>query len=267
MVVSVRKVSTLLFIVILAFSSLLYVGFAFAQSIPKPSVSEFSLRYVDLSYDVPNKTTYSTNPYTGNTTATTAHGYHVDNRVIEVTIKNPSGASYYNFRYKGHYAPEGWSYEPFNPNASLPYFVSDGFSVPYQASSSGTTVCQIPLSRFQGDPVGGEIDIQVQVLYGGFRAEPYGHIIDVGGPTYDFYFEGQASDWSNTQTVKVGSSTSSPPASSPDQPAETAPSKPWDSVSQETSGFWPLATVFATIAAILAATFVVVYFRKRRMKT
>jgi len=30
------------------------------------------------------------------------------------------------------------------------------------------------------------------------------HVIDVGGPTYDFYFEGTASDWSSTQTIEIG---------------------------------------------------------------
>ena len=39
-----------------------------AQSIPKPSVPEFTLQIADHSYDVPAKTTSTTDPYTGKTT-------------------------------------------------------------------------------------------------------------------------------------------------------------------------------------------------------
>ena len=90
---------------------------AFAvDSIPKPSVPEFTVELVDTSYDVP--TTYSTDPYTGDTV--THKGYHVARRTIEVRIKNQpftpftdSGGQeikfYYNIRIKGHY--EEWGIE------------------------------------------------------------------------------------------------------------------------------------------------------------
>ena len=53
-------------------------------SIPKPSVPEFTVKAVSHPYDVP--TTYSTDPYTGETI--THEGYHVENKSIEVWIKN-----------------------------------------------------------------------------------------------------------------------------------------------------------------------------------
>lgn len=56
-------------------------------SIPTPSVPEFTLKYVDNSYDVPSSTTTTTDPYTGEQTITTEPGYHVANETIEVTIK------------------------------------------------------------------------------------------------------------------------------------------------------------------------------------
>jgi hypothetical protein len=41
--------------------------------------------------------------------------------------------------------------------------------------------------------VNGKLDIQVQALFGDFRAVPYVHPGGVpGGPTYDFYWEGEA---------------------------------------------------------------------------
>jgi hypothetical protein len=198
--------ATLLLITVLAVSSLIMISVASAQSVP-----EFTLQYVDYSYDVPPKTTSTTDPYTNETITTTIPGYHVENKTIQATINNNIGASYYNFRIKGHYESE-WRYYPFNPNSSLPYFLSDSFSVPYQASTSSYTVAALPPFFFQNVPVGGEVDVQVQALFGDFRAVPYGHVIDVGGPTYDFYFEGTSSDWSNTQTITIGESQTPTPS-------------------------------------------------------
>jgi hypothetical protein len=221
----VSKLATLLFVAVLTVSSLITTEFAFAQSIQKPSVPEFTLQYVDYSYDVPPKTTSTTDPYTNETITTTIPGYHVENKTIQATINNNIGASYYNFRYKGHYENE-WRYYPFDPNRSLPYFLSDSYSVPYQASTSSYTVAALPSYFFKDIRVGGEVDVQVQALFGDFRAEPFGHI-GLPAPTYDFYFEGTISDWSDTQTVTIGESqtpTPSPAATPTPTPSpETTP--------------------------------------------
>jgi hypothetical protein len=96
-----------------------------AQTTPKPSIPEFTLRYSGNSYDVPPRPSTSTNPYTGEITNTTISGYHVDNRTIELAIKNQPFSSYekngmiinfyYNVRVKGHYA-QNWTnlYSPDN---------------------------------------------------------------------------------------------------------------------------------------------------------
>ena len=87
---------------------------ASAQSIPKPSVPEFTVKFVDYSYDVP--TTTSIDPYTGKTV--TNQSYHVENRTIQLEIKNQPFNSYiangqnisfyFNVREKGHYE-ENWT--------------------------------------------------------------------------------------------------------------------------------------------------------------
>jgi hypothetical protein len=165
---------------------------------------------VDNSYDVPPKTTTTTDPYTNETITTTIPGYHVENKTIEATINNNIGASYYNFRYKGSYTNK-WNYYPFDPNASLPYFLSDSYSVPYKASTSSYTVAALPPYFFKDVPEGGKVDVQVQALFGNFRAEPFGHI-GLPAPTYDFYFEGTTSDWSETQTITFGESQTPTPS-------------------------------------------------------
>ena len=160
-----NKKSTLAILLVLLVSCLITTQSVLAQSSSaKQSVHEFTLKYVDRSYDVAPVTTAKTDPYTGEKTTTTTPGYHVEMKTIEATIKNPSGVSYYNFRWKGHFE-DGWHYEPFNPNASLPYFLSDSFSVPYQASTSTYTVTDLRLYYELQSITKGEIDVQVQSLY------------------------------------------------------------------------------------------------------
>jgi hypothetical protein len=209
------KLGSLLFTAILVLFSLIVVSSTFAQSTPKSSAPEFTLEYVDNSYDVPPTATSTTDPYTNKTTTTTSPGRHVENKTIEATIKNNLGASYYNFRYKGHYENE-WSYYPFDPNASLAYMFPDAYSVPYKASTSNYTVASLPSYFFKDIPESGEVDVQVQALFGDFKAEPYGHI-GLPAPTYDFYFKGTASDWSNTQTVQFGEIQTPEPSPMPNQ--------------------------------------------------
>ena len=115
-----------------------------------------TLRYVDHSYDVPPKTTSTTDPYTNETTTTTIPGYHVENKTVEAVIKNNLGASYYNFRYKGHYA-EDWSYYPFRPSSNG-YSLADSFFVPCKASDSGYTVIAMTFLP-KSIPAGGQVDL------------------------------------------------------------------------------------------------------------
>ena len=174
------------------------------------SVPEFTLEYVDYSYDIPPKTTTTINPYTNETTTTTIPGRHVENKTIQATINNNIGASYYNFRYKGHYEKE-WSYYPFDPDSRFGYSLPDAFYVPYKASNSSYTVAFLRSYFFKDVPEGGEVDVQVQALFGDFDAEPWGHLLPIE-PTYDFDFTGTTSDWSETQTITFGESQTPTPS-------------------------------------------------------
>jgi len=77
----------------------------FAQSITKPSVPEFTVKLVEHPYDVP--TTYSIDKYTGENV--TNPGFHVENKKIEISIKNQPSVYgenytlYYNVRVKGNF--------------------------------------------------------------------------------------------------------------------------------------------------------------------
>jgi hypothetical protein len=206
------KRSALLVIAVLAVSSLMMVESAFAQSIPTPSVPEFTLRYADHSYDTP--ATHSIDPYTGQ--EITHPGYHVENKTIEAVIKNNVGASYYNFRIKGHYADK-WMFG--NPD------FYDAFSVTNAASASDYSVITVvELSSLpQSVSKGGKIDVQVQGLFGTYRAVVYGP--KLGRTAYDFYFNGTASDWSNTQTITISESQAPTPSpiTTPTPPPTSSP--------------------------------------------
>jgi hypothetical protein len=118
----VKKTLTSIFILVLVASNIIMAQNASAESMPKPSVPQFSIQVVDHSYDVP--TTYSTDSYTGK--QITIPGYHVDDIRVEgkiknqhftpYTIPNPNSANgndpnlniefYYNIRYKGHFGTD-----------------------------------------------------------------------------------------------------------------------------------------------------------------
>lgn len=179
-------------------------------SIPKPSIPEFTVEFVDYSYDVPPSYSTSTNPYTGEITNKTTAGYHVDNRTVKFTIKNQPFTSYkdvcgnniemyYNFRAKGYYTDE-WDSYPFFPNNN-----SMGNCPIYPASTTGYTVILMSLNSFLGGlrlidvPERGRVDLQVQALTG------YTDLRTNGIPgtfhTEYYTFTGEKSDWSQTLTL------------------------------------------------------------------
>ncbi len=104
-----RKVSMLAFLLVLLAASLFPA--AFAQSIPKPSVPEFTLKYIDNSHTVDAVTAFD--PYTGKETVTEP-GYYVQNKNIELQIKNQDFhpyedadgheiGLYYSIQARGHF--------------------------------------------------------------------------------------------------------------------------------------------------------------------
>jgi hypothetical protein len=185
-----KNLSLLLILII----SLTIVGTSSAQSIPKPSVPEFTLKYVDNSYDVPPKTTSSTDPYTGKVTTTTVPGYHVDDRTIQIVIKNQNYKGnlhlYYNYSYKGHYEND-WNYHKIGsyPRDSGPSFY-------YQSTSDYTVI------TFGAVPKEGEMDFRVQAQTGYYN-ETKVYVIIPGAPFSEYTFIGEVSGWSNTQTISI----------------------------------------------------------------
>ena len=152
-------------------------------------------------------------------------------------------------------------------------FFPDAHEVPFHASTSTHTV--LSLYFLPDISVNGEIDIQVQALFGDFRAVPYVHVQPVGGPTYDFYYEGQTSDWSPTQTIKIGEATNSNtpnPTSSTTSTPTISPTPTVTPIVPDTNGdstnliTLPLEVLVIIVAVVglLAAALSVLLFRRHR---
>jgi hypothetical protein len=205
------KIFQLLLVIILIVFTALIANPARAQ-ISAPSVPEFTLQYVDRSYNIPP--TYGTDPYTGETIITSP-AVHVDNRTIDVTIQNQPFTPYqdgnhtiqlyYNVRSKGHFAE-------FTSDSDYGSHSATGV----QASTSSDTVISFSI-EYWNIPLGGQIDFEVQAFIG-----------------YTYYNEGACftdnvvtvgeSAWSSPQTISFGSGAVS--TSAPSTPTPTATSPP-----------------------------------------
>lgn len=161
--------------------------------ITKPSPPEFTITLADHSYDVPPKTTSTTNPYNNKTATTTIPGYHVKNITVDLTVKNqpyPSNIegnkSYllYFVRTKGHYAQDYSENYLTTPDA-------------VQSSSSDYTVISFPAERYS---VGDEVDFQVKAI---LAYECTYTRACIPPMTVTTMVHAAVGNWSSSQTFKV----------------------------------------------------------------
>ncbi len=246
-----NKQITLLFILILV--STVIVESALAQSISKPSIPEFSLRIVDHSYDVP--TTYSIDPYTGQNI--THAGYHVENKTIDIIIKNQIFTStvngivyqlYYNIRQKGS----------FETNWTERYWTQYDSGTLIPQSNSQNTVISIPTSSY---PINASLDFQVQALLGGYyQHKPESPFV----PAVTFFgvpASGE-SKWSNTQTIII-------PTLSSENSISNQPNNPSDNSSNNSAinqiDFYEIiGLVTVVIGIVLVSVSLLIYFKKHK---
>jgi hypothetical protein len=238
-------------------TSLFLVGPVNAQTVAKPSVPEFSVKYVESYYEVPATT--STNPYNGQTT--TSPSYHIPNKAIEVTITNQPFTSYqengqiinltYNIRVKGPYTVN-WTNVYTPDNRFLPQ--SDGA---YTTVAFSVTGADFPFwGRLEQ---GGTVEVQVEALIGYVHRSS----LEFAAP---FVFEGQESGWSSTQAVTI-------PAQATTTPTQTPATTPTDAATDNLQAnsvtgdqpFTNFAIIAAAVAGIIIAGSLIVVVTKRQM--
>lgn len=192
------KTIALILIVVIAFSclSLLAAKPANAQTIPKPSTPEFTLKLVDDSYDVPPTSTV--NPYTGKTE--TSGGYRVTG-YLEVYIKianQPSTSLYYQVQTKGHYSQDWSTIEEYVKEA--PAFNPRN---PYQEQDYNAQYTVLRYFDSGNLPREGQVDFRVQALVGTPLVYHTSDHLDLYNTFASFSFDGVASDWSDVQTLNL----------------------------------------------------------------
>ncbi len=292
------KLVILLLVQALLASNIIIVQAYTVDSMPKPSVPDFSVKIVAHPYDVPPETTTTIDQYTGKETTTTQPGYQVENKSIEIKIKNPkftpfniteytpvshywyenaptriksnhTANLYYNVRVKGHFGND-WT----TPQITYP-------SVSYANVAAQLDSEYTVISCKADYPNNAQIDFQVQALTGFYL--PYGRNIMIFG--YDFY--GKESDWSSIQTLTIGEAgttavpdknqpTPTPytssipaPAQTENPPAQTPTAEPTESSTQTGVVFGlSLEQVAITWLCVLVVVlvFLLVFSRRRTVQ-
>jgi hypothetical protein len=203
-----NRTITLALVMVMAASNILWIESASAQAIPKPSVPEFTAKYIDRSYDT--TATYSTNPFTGKNEVT-QEANHIQDKTLELTIKNPAFTPYvdaenhsinlyYSIRVKGHF-DGSW----FSPDDG--YYGPDIHYVGADLGSESTTFLYGIVGnngtalRCFDIPEGGQVDFQVQAFVG--YNTRFSDGMTVFGEVHHYVFTGESSEWSKTQTVTL----------------------------------------------------------------
>ncbi len=160
-----------------------------------PSVPEFSVKYVDRSYEDPP--VYQKDPYTGENKLVWGGG-HVTNKTVDIVITNQPFTPYkiadgkdvelhYQIRHKGHF--EEWT--------------EGSYSETIRASSSGTTTATYIVGKDTWWQVStnSTVDIQIraQIGYYSMVYDPYARPWDMRAV---LNLAGE-SDWSSVQTVTI----------------------------------------------------------------
>lgn len=283
---SISKWVLLLLVVILTASSLTMVESANAQSIPKPSVPEFTVEFVNASYSVT-----TTNPYTG-----ANETQQISNNSIKITINNQpfdnsNNQIYYNVRAKPHFT-ENWteiypiqnrtsSYNEDGTFSYVQYINADSSS---RSSSSYTTIAfavvateyysesGYDIQRYyagepgqegryfaflHGIPDNAQIDFQVEALLGhGSQKYVNDHPLapyPIGHYELAIAFD-TASGWSNAQTITIGE-ISSPTLSSSPTPSQEPP---------QTEPFPTTLVIVSIVSVAVTGIGLLVYFKKRK---
>jgi hypothetical protein len=272
------KSLSLLLLVMLAASSLIVVEATFAQTIPKPSVPEFTLNFDKHSSDKP--ATYDIDPYTGQQRMLEPPK-HYEWQTINVTIKNQPFTPYqindgnavqnielyYSIRTKGHFDQQ-WTTGPGLYPQYYPLNLGPATEITLFAGSNGPNGDILPSNMVLNAEEGGKVDFQVQALIG-YVTPKTSVSLSFGVQNYEV-FDGTESDWSNTQTITIEESSLPAATSNPtSQPYATATSTTAATAAVSIDNLiWLPATTFGLIIAallgiILAMALLLLYMRQK----
>ncbi len=228
------KLATLMFITVLAVSSLVMVETAFAQSTPKPSVPEFTV------------------------------SYHAG--TIELSIKNQQIGYdstyhiYFNVRHKSHSAYDWNEVYPIQTRQQSPSEVGVYIHVNLCTNQSDSDYTIISYPAYDNT-----IDFQVEAILGhdSLRFVPDHDLAPwIGGHYVPDVAYDESSGWSNTKTITVGESQT--PTPSPETtPTPTPTITPYQEP-QQTEPFEAILDVAIVVAVFGAGLGLLIYLIKRK---
>ncbi len=204
---------TLGIIAVLAVCGMIMVESASAETIPKPSVPEFTLEFVDKSI-------------------TTDDGVYYDSKNIQVTIANQPSLNHSLF-YNVKYSVNGGDWLDI-------YTMDDAY--PPQSDSEYTilSVYLHPQGNATIVPTNSVVDVQVEAMIGYIHRE-YNPNHTSQLDMYPYVFTGETSGWSPTQTITILDSPS---------PTEFEPN--FGPTSAPTPDIGELAIILASVAIIIS---------------
>jgi hypothetical protein len=230
------------------------------SSTSQPDIPEFTLRFIDNSYDFPLTTTVD--PYSGKTV--TSGGYHEVNRSIEVVIENqsaPNYGAYYNVRVKGHFE-DGWKI--LFDSREYPQSLSLKFS----STEEGLYYNSWPLSTLLYAPSGSQVDFQVKAIIGYYSQEIDNQPQMPWSTGYLTTFITQSeSDWSRTQTLTIDEFVSSTTPNILPSQNSTAQNQSSTQITATQSVFSWVGIGLLTLAGIIIALLIgTLFFMRRRSR-
>jgi len=166
-------------------------------------VPQFTVKLIDTSYDVPPSSTTTVDQYTGKETTTTIPGYHVDQKSIEVTIKNQPFTPYTNenskeinlyyiVHVKGHFG-EDWKI--FGHVQDFGSYTSVSTS-PYTVQSNSEYTVMMSVANYATES---QLDFKVKADIGYLYNSYEDRLI----PPWFLVSVETSSDWSRVQTFTV----------------------------------------------------------------
>ncbi len=198
------------------------------ENLPKPSVPEFTLKFVDKSY-------------------TTADGVYYDSKTMQVTIANQPSLNHSLF-YNVRYSVNGGDWLDI-------YTMDDAF--PPQSSSECTIISVYlhPQGNATIVPANSVVDVQVQAMIGYIHRE-YNPNHTSQLDMYPYVFTGETSGWSPTQTLTI-----------PDSPSPTEFEPNFGPTSAPAHDIGELAKTLASVASLISIfCIIVLLLYVKRMK-
>jgi hypothetical protein len=277
MMQATRIFTVLCAIVVLIVSGVIVAGIGVSSALQTPSAPEFTVHFVDNSYDVPPK--YAVSGYTGQNEIVEA-GYHIQNKSIVVTIKNQLFVSYRNennslvslsycINVKGHFKDWNQLSGVFSPLSS-----EKEYTVTYIGLSSNNgsgSYAKLWDDSSSGLDNGGQVDIRVQAVIG-YSTTIYGTPSPLdylfggdGTPSHHDVFTGEYSSW-HTETLTIPAAGTSHSSSS----STAATSQP-TTTSQQGNGKGAMfgldleQIAIIVLIGFVAGLVVVVAFQQRRL--